>query len=111
MGLQCRASTVYCTSRNMMRRPFPLYSAGPPGDVAARSPAQGPVPDGACDSAEFEICSIFRFDPGLPVDGATYMLWLPFVTAIASGSISLRSDDFVFGGMQVAGGRTRSVSS
>ena len=70
------------------------------------------MPDGACDSAEFEICSIFRFDPGLPlpVDGATYMLWLPFVTAISSGSISLRSDDYLFGGMQIAGGRTRSVS-
>ena len=76
--------------------------------------AQGSIdaaPRSRFDSAECEICSIFRFDPGLPVDGATYMLWLPFVTAIASGSISLRSDDYLFGGMQVAGGRTRSVSA
>ena len=54
--------------------------------------AQGSIdaaPRSRFDSAEFEICSIFRFGPGLAVDGATSMLWLPVVTAIASGSISL----------------------
>ena len=93
-----------------MRRPFPLYSAGPFGGITALRSASLPSPDGAGGPSEIEIWLIFRFDRGLPVDGATPMLWLPVVTAIVSDSISLISVDFLFGGMEVAGDRTRSVS-